>query len=68
MWRAFGWSVVQLEQDEALEPMHGMYVTLAEILTDEETRKRTLVERQELRRTCRQILACSGLRGQGFDE
>ena len=24
-WRACGWTVVQLDSDEELEPLHGMY-------------------------------------------
>ena len=27
-WRAFGWSVVQLDHDEEMEPMYGIYGTL----------------------------------------
>ena len=40
-WRACGWSVVQLDQDGELGPMHGMYGTLEAELEVQRTIKRS---------------------------
>ena len=40
-WGACGWSVVQLDHDEEMEPMHGMYGTLDTELEVQRTIKRT---------------------------
>ena len=40
-WTACGWSVVQLDHDEEMGPMHGMYGTLTAELKVQRTIKRT---------------------------
>ena len=39
-WRACGWSVVQLDSDEELRPLHGMYGSMEAELEVQRTIKR----------------------------
>ena len=39
-WRACGWAVVQLDHDEEMEPLHGMYGSMEAALEVQRTIKR----------------------------
>ena len=41
-WCACGWSVVQRDHDEEMEPMHGMYGTLDAVLEFQRTIRKEL--------------------------